>query len=50
MAEISLAEIDNSQGILIASEFDAFDPKDIEGFPLYRGDGLLFKFDGLDDL
>ncbi|MDB3932959.1 hypothetical protein N9393_01355 [Luminiphilus sp.] len=36
--------------VTIASEFDAFDPDETNGFPLYRGDGFLFKFDGLIDL
>ena len=36
--------------VTIASEFDAFDPDDTEGFPLHRGDDFLFKFDGLIEL
>ena len=36
--------------VTVASEFDAFDPDDTQGFPLHRGDGFLFKFDGLIDL
>ena len=33
--------------VTVASEWDAFDPEDTVGFPLRRGDGLLFRMDGL---